>query len=579
VTETVPALLAGHRVELAVDGDRVTVARKGEPLDPAAADVLMALGGAEPPWLRVVEGLGAMRRLGADPAALAAACDLLSRKPGVRAREASGTADPVLLAGLAAAGEADAARNPLCTPLVWDLLAGHRDERVRAKVRRIAATLPPALAGHPDPDVRARVARAGDAPPRVLAALARDPSIDVLKEVAANAATPPEALRMLAWLPFGTLDDRLAANPATPPDALRRIVAHGLPASRLAAATNPALPRRALLRLLMSPPGPVHVQLAQRGDAGPWLLSLLEWCARGRGASYRMTLWRLRHHPNASARLRRRAERVERWWQPNRPAMPVWYRPAVIVLVAALALDVVAVGAAPGPAALAAALAVGSGLAALLWWLRRRHSTGPHGPLLVVGVPRPALLGVAAGVVVLSAGAWRDEPVVVLRVALVVALLTPLPTLVLRPLPPAPAPAKPTSRRASLLLASVLAASQLARLAANDPEEPPAPRPTIPVELADPAGVLGTPLAIRVAASVARPAGDATLLDARRDAVELAAVCYRARAATLDTELREAYDELRETLIAAAAAQTPAEWDAAAPAVRAALAHAAEVAR
>jgi hypothetical protein len=322
VTELVPgALRAAGSVRLtsagrqllvsALDGKLEVRTGKGEPLDPATADVVIALGGSEPQWLRVVEGLQAAYERGRCRLEdLAPAADALGRRAAERPAIARTTDDPLVLLAFAGAGEHRVAVNPHCTNELWDLLVGHRDPDVVAKTQRVAEILPPQMAFHPDDGVRARVARNPDCPPDLLRELAKLGGRFALQAVASNPHTPADALLELSASEID-VQRVVARNLATPPVALRRLARHDDVGVRSAVARNPSTPLRRTYVMMICRDGAVHSALAQRADIGPRCLSWIErYARRANSWQYRSTRWLIAQHPAATPKLQRRLDRI-----------------------------------------------------------------------------------------------------------------------------------------------------------------------------------------------------------------------------------------------------------------------------
>jgi hypothetical protein len=297
----------------------------GERLDPNAAEVLIALGGEEPDWLRVVDGLEAVFIwVGFKEQHLAAAAEVLGLKAARRVALAKETSDPVVLAALAGGGQAQVAANPACTAYAWDLLARHRSDRVRAKAGELGYVLPPELHLHPDPDVRLRVARNPRTPPEVLARYGRSPATGtpvfildarwraIQRAVAENPATPPRALALLARISRDGISLAVANNAHTPRATLFRL-AHDFDVRvRAAAAANDHYPPWLAGWMAADRYGYVRSRVAARGDLSGRALSWVERYARADGDLYRQTRWRLSQNPAARPSLQKRLAKIER---------------------------------------------------------------------------------------------------------------------------------------------------------------------------------------------------------------------------------------------------------------------------
>jgi hypothetical protein len=377
----------------------------GQRLDPRAAEVLMALGGPEPDWLRVVEGLEAVHRLyPRSDHAFQVAADVLGRKPADRARLARTSTEETVLVALAGGGQPQVAANPACIIETWDLLAGHRSETVRAKAGQLGALLPPALAAHPDIAVKARVARNPACPGDVLAQLAAIPADSVQTAVAGNPSTAPETLGRLRLGASAAVAQKLAANARTPLGVLRGLARHADVAVRASVAANPAFPPSAAARLCWDRSGRVRYQLAGRSDLSARALGWVERYARRDGAQqYRLTRWRLAQNPASPPELLDRLGEIEAQLRGERRPLSrrEWLAWVVLVLVgcpaAALTVTAAMVGMADGGSDALPLLAAlcGLGLAAVMlrvswrvgWRTFRR-------PLPRVAPPTPRMLSV-----------------------------------------------------------------------------------------------------------------------------------------------------------------------------------------
>lgn len=146
------AISGGRSLVLTVDSGMLTVRTKaGEHLDPNAAEVIMALGGEEPKWLRLVETLQVVNAsYPGSQFALVQAAEVAGRNPAVRAQLAKRSSNRIVLLALAAIGQAQVACNPNLDAAEWDLLLNHRDSSVQAKAWSLVRVLPPSLADHVD---------------------------------------------------------------------------------------------------------------------------------------------------------------------------------------------------------------------------------------------------------------------------------------------------------------------------------------------------------------------------------------------------------------------------------------------
>lgn len=585
-TTCVRAMLAGRPVDLVAAGERLEVRTPdGAALDPAAAAVIVALGGREPEWLRAVEGLNAAYAAGVAVAGLVDATAAVSRKPSVRSRIAGQTTDTATLVALAGAGEANVVRNPLCTPLAWDLLTNHPDERVVAKAWRLAVTLPAAFAEHADWRVRARVAANQDCPPDVLADLARDESRWVVAAVAGNPATPPEVLDAIASERDDQCAEALAANPATPERWLERLARDALPAVRAAAADNPSLPQRSLRRLADDTSARVLYVLAQRTELDARALSRLERAARrASDTDYRMVRWRLSHHPACSTALAERLDRIVTGFDRGlRPVRRRWYLPAVTVLVVLLWLAGWGVAAVPDAlrdrtaslplVALSACL-----LPALAWLLRATHRRGrrPDGTWRVLVPPGRRERLVVAPLLALVVAFVLAVPATYIVASFATAVIVAVRYVRVSPALGSPEPAKRNNTGA--VIAGILAINVvrgILNLGDDTADSPPSqPLAQRVIEALD---VLRSDRAKRLDAATSGPIPEAALEGARREAYAFAsdidvALRYHDRGLSADTPFMASLRALRSAALVAGAARTTAAWDDAAPKFREALA-------
>jgi hypothetical protein len=395
-------LSAGRPLTVEVLGDHVQVSGGGRVLDPAAADVLMALGGAEPDWLRVVEGLEAVHRRGyGSEDGLQRAADVLGRKASERARLAKTTSDELVLVALAAGGQAQVAANPACTIETWDLVASHRSDSVRTKAREHGFVLPPALAAHPDLDVKTRVARNPACPSDTLAQLATVPADGLQAAVASNPNTEPAVLERIGRAWDSPVNQHVAGNPRTPVKTLRSLAARPDAAVRARVAANPAYPPRLARRMVWDTNGRVRFQLAGRTDLSGRALTWVERYARRDGAQqYRMTRWRLTHNPTSPPELLRHLAAIDAFVNEVRPPPPtvtfwtgVW---VLVLLVSPLFLALLAVQSVAVlgvPASPLVVVVVGLAVAPCwMWAIRRLRVKYPPRPYLRPAPPTPRMI-------------------------------------------------------------------------------------------------------------------------------------------------------------------------------------------
>lgn len=297
----------------------------GELLDPVAADVLIALGGDAPGWLSVVEGLQAVDRwAGGDIAAVLRAASALARSDHNRAQLARSSDDQAVLVGLAGSGQVHVAQNPALTAVEWDLLCGHRDDRVRNRALSLATTLPAALAEHPDPQVRQRVGRNPSCPVAVLDWLSRDGDPEVRRAVGANSGTPVGLLRSLlkdksapdsVWL-------AVALNPRCPRMGLLHCLRAVNPNLQTAAARNPALPRSWAAVLVMNRRSAIRRGLASRQANSSRRLAWIDRCSRRDQPTWQLMIRsQLRFHANASDKFKSRLSELDTYTKSNANAI------------------------------------------------------------------------------------------------------------------------------------------------------------------------------------------------------------------------------------------------------------------
>jgi hypothetical protein len=310
------AISGSRSLVLIPDGPFLTVRTKtGELLDPKAAEVIMALGGKEPEWLRLVEALQVVNSFyPGSSSALLRAADAVGRNRTERVRLAKESSDRDVLLAFAAIGQTQVVSNPNLDPEEWSLLINHRDPEVRAKAWSLAQVLPPSLADYPDERTRLRVAQNRDCPPAVLTRLARDDDQKVLMAVGANPGTPPKTLSRLARMrrhPF--IRRSVAVNPSAPRRTLVRLVRDNQPPVRLAAVSNPSLPSKYARGRVGDTNGSVRYAVAKRTDLSPHALSWLERFARhDNPQQYALTRRQLAVNPACPQFLRERLQRIDK---------------------------------------------------------------------------------------------------------------------------------------------------------------------------------------------------------------------------------------------------------------------------
>jgi len=274
------------------DGELLLTTADGTFLDPVAAQVLLALGGAVPPWLPAVEGLQAVwNELRSIPALLSAAA-ALGHSRDLQDRFARTSPDPAVLIGLAAAGIAAVAQNPQCSAVSWDFLRLHPDESVCEEALDLAEVLPAALCRHPDADTRARAARNLACTRQDLSQLSRDPSVAVRLSVAGNPHSSSRSLRRVARLKSVAIRAAAAGN--------RNFPVHSYRAEML----------------LTDRSGLVLAAFASRTDVTGHFLHRVNNLARTRCREYARVAYALKRNPNTPKRLRRS---VEARLQPAQP--------------------------------------------------------------------------------------------------------------------------------------------------------------------------------------------------------------------------------------------------------------------
>jgi hypothetical protein len=296
-------------------------------LDPQAAEVIVALGGEEPPWLRPVESLMCVHRhFPGDEAALVSAAEAIGAKEARRAQIArQSESDPVLI-GLAAFGQKQVATNPCLDARMWTLLRYHRISEVSRQALDIANVLPPRLALFPDPETRMRVANNPECPPGMLAMLSLDSSSEQIRVAAArNTACPQDALGQLSRDENVGVRHAVAANASTNQKLLARLLVDRYAHVRVAAVTNPSLPPKAAARRIGIDATPtVHIALASRVDLSPRALSWLERYSRGdKQHTYAAVRRRLRQNPTCPDYLMKRLDYIDRRISASRPRKEV----------------------------------------------------------------------------------------------------------------------------------------------------------------------------------------------------------------------------------------------------------------
>jgi len=306
--------IGARPVQLSERNGRLVISTaSGEELSQEAADVLLALGGDEPEWLWIVDGLEAVYEgFGYDEDALARAAAALGQGRTVRPRTAKHSSDVVQLIALAASGHHQVALNPKCTAVCWDLLSAHRRSDVRSKTLQATSTLPESLAGHSDPVVRRLVAANRACSKSTLAKLARDDDWRVRTAVAANPASSQETLDALACSGAGAVTRIVVRNASTSRYTLRRLSRSPDPQIRGDVVANANYPVRAARWKVFDRSGIVRTRLAGRPDVGLQTLRWIERYARRDPASqYRMTRWAIRQNPACNDKLRGRLDDIE----------------------------------------------------------------------------------------------------------------------------------------------------------------------------------------------------------------------------------------------------------------------------
>jgi len=315
-SEPTPLTVGRRKIQVQLAGPSLIVTdRQGQRLDPQAAEVLIALGGAAPDWLPLVESLGAVAAAFPDDlAAVTTAAQAIGRAANARAELARTSTDRAVLIGLAAFGQYQVGGNPACDATLWDLVRYHPDEGVQQKALRHNEVLPPALGSHHDTETRRRVAANPACPPDVLAELAKHEP-PVRTAVAGNPGCPPRVLVRLArdsdnlWVRIG-----VASNRSCPKAAYKMLRRDRYANVRNAFLLNPSVPVRVAARQIFADPTPsVHAALASRVDLGPRSLIWLERYSRRDPANqYNLVRARLMHHPACPSPLKARLELIDK---------------------------------------------------------------------------------------------------------------------------------------------------------------------------------------------------------------------------------------------------------------------------
>jgi hypothetical protein len=276
--------MGDQQCTVAVTGRHILVTDPaGRRLDPAAATVLLALGGPEPAWLRGVEALSVVAwwQVG-DRRALEVAVEALGWPRGELVKQAAVTTEPVILLVAAVHGVVEIGRNPRCTPAAWEILRHHRDAQVRRRALLANPVLPPTLAVVDDEDTLVRVGRSPECPPELLRQLARR-SFAVQLAVAGNPSAPPGSLERFALSGHVATRAAAAGNPSCPRRCRWLLLVDRYAQVRVAAIGNRTLVPawRAAARVYADPTPQVHVALARRPDLAPRTLCVLERYGRG----------------------------------------------------------------------------------------------------------------------------------------------------------------------------------------------------------------------------------------------------------------------------------------------------------
>lgn len=287
---------------------------QGEELSPTSAQVLMSLGGTEPPWFQVVEALFEAFRTSTTggEAGVRAAVDALERSKTRRVELARTTRDRSVLNALAAVGTTQIGANPFCDLHAWQLVMNHRDPNVRRNALRNNEVLPPTLWESPDQETRMRVARNPDCPESIQRTLAtQEPPVRT--SVASNMHASPELLAKLAHDDDLSVRRAVAANTRCPVACFKTLSRDRFAQVRVAIVTNPQMPiRRVPARVWADPTPMVHIALASRTELSPVSLSWLERYSRSDPiAQYKLVCTRLAENPQCSPNLERRLARIQ----------------------------------------------------------------------------------------------------------------------------------------------------------------------------------------------------------------------------------------------------------------------------
>jgi hypothetical protein len=337
------------------DGVHV-VNRDGQTLDPVAAEVLIGLGGEEPAWLPLVEGVRAVTDRYDDWETVQTAARAMAAIPNARRKAARTTDEPAVLIGMAAMGEVQVARNPNLTAREWDLLLENRRPETAELALRTASMLPPALHDHPDAATRMRVARNPTCPQPVLATLATDSNTGVLAAVAGNPQADQPILRQLLKDKNPTpVREAAANNRQISPKALRRCLRDKAPEVRGAAAGNPVLPSWRAAFLVPNKRSAIRRALATRPDSTSRRLAWIERCSRRDQPTWQMLIRpRIASHPNASPQLTERIDELNAYVAHGvrtpilrKVAPPSPWEAAVMFVALVGAISVVSLGARP----------------------------------------------------------------------------------------------------------------------------------------------------------------------------------------------------------------------------------------
>lgn len=317
-------------VVLGWDGRLRVTDLDGRPLERAAAEVLMALGGQEPAWLALVEALLTVES--AYPGnweELRVAAEAMTGDPARRAQMARTTPEPAILLGLAALGEPQVVKNPGLTSREWDALMAHRKAGVAVRARNIADVLPVAMADHPDPEARVRVARNPLCSTVLLSHLADDPADAVRRAVAANPNTKRSTLRRMlrdkrnqprVW-------EAIATNKNIPRLGLEKCLRLGPDRAREAAVANPRLPDWRVATLVLSRWSATRRALAGRPDARPGQLSWVEaFSRRDQPSKQNLIRARVISHPNVPGAVKARSEQLNAYMKSPDVAISPWLR-------------------------------------------------------------------------------------------------------------------------------------------------------------------------------------------------------------------------------------------------------------